>query len=61
MKTNEISAKVLNTDAQSWIKKLRVVLLMQEKGKGTVKNYIGEISLWRKYYHDQFNIIHHAK
>ena len=31
MKTNKISAKVLNADAQSWIEKLRVVLLIQDK------------------------------
>ena len=37
MKTNEISAKVLNADAQNWIEKLRIVLLIQYKGKGTVK------------------------
>ena len=53
MKTNEISAKVLNTDAQSWINKLRTVLLIQEKGKGTVKNYIGEMILLFKYYNNK--------
>ena len=50
MKTNEISSKVLNADAQSWIEKLRVVLLIQDKGKGTVKNYTGEMMLLFKYY-----------
>ena len=53
MKTNEISAKVLNTDAQSWIEKLRVVLLIQDKGKGTVKNYTGEMILLFKYYNNK--------
>ena len=53
MKTNEISVKVLNTDAQSWISKLRTVLLIQEKGKGTVKNYIGEMILLFKYYNNK--------
>ena len=53
MKTNEISAKVLNTDAQSWIEKLRVVLLIQDKGKGTVKNYTGEMILLFKYYNSK--------
>ena len=53
MKTNEISAKVLNTDARSWIEKLRVVLLILDKGKGTVKNYTGEMILLFKYYNSK--------
>ena len=40
MKTNEISAKVLNTDARSWIEKLRNVLHIQGKVKGTVKTIL---------------------
>ena len=50
MQTNEISAKTLNADAQSWIKKLHQVLLIQNKGKGTVKNYTGELILLFKYF-----------
>jgi len=53
MKSNEISAKVLNADAQSWINKLRNVLLIQDKGKGTLKNYIGEMILLFKYYNSK--------
>ena len=53
MKTNEISAKVLNADAQNWIEKLRIVLLIQYKGKGTVKNYTGEMILLYKYYNSK--------
>ena len=53
MKSNEISAKVLNGDAQSWIEKLRNVLLIQDKGKGTLKNYIGEMILLFKYYNNK--------
>ena len=53
MKTNEISLKVLNGDAQSWIDKLRVVLLIQDKGKCTVKNYTGEMILLFKYYNSK--------
>ena len=53
MKTNAISAKVLNADAQSWIEKLRIVLLIQDKGKGTVKNYTGEMILLYKYYNSK--------
>jgi hypothetical protein len=32
MRTNEISAKLLNTDAHSWIEKFRQVFLIQDKG-----------------------------
>jgi len=53
MKTNEISAKLLNTDAQSWIEKLRQVLLIQDKGKGTVKSYTAEMILLFKYYNSK--------
>ena len=50
MNTNEISAKQLNADAQSWIEKLRQVMLIQDKGKGTVKSYTAEMILLFKYY-----------
>ena len=50
MKKNEISAKLLNDDAVSRIEKLRKVLLIQDKGKGTVKNYSAEMILLFKYF-----------
>ncbi len=50
MKKNEISSLPLNADAQSWIEKLRQVLLIQDKGKGTVKNYTAEMILLFKYH-----------
>ena len=53
MKNNEISAKTLNADAQSWIESLRRVLLIQDKGKGTVKNYTAEMILLFKYYNNK--------
>ena len=53
MQKNEISAKSLNTDAQSWIEKLRQVLVIQDKGKGTVKNYAAEMMLLFKYYNSK--------
>ena len=37
MKPHEISVKPINADAVSWIEKLRQVMLIQDKGKGTVK------------------------
>ena len=50
MNTNEISAKQLNADAQSWVEKLRQVMLIQDKVKGTVKSYTAEMILLFKYY-----------
>ena len=43
MKLLEISVKTLNVDAVTWIKKLRQVMLIWDKGKGTVKNYAAEM------------------
>jgi site-specific recombinase XerD len=53
MKKNDISDNRLNADAQIWIEKLRQVLLIQDKGKGTVKNYTGEMILLFKYYNSK--------
>ena len=53
MQTNEISIKTLNADAIFWIEKLRQVLLIQDKGKGTVKNYTAEMILLFKYYNSK--------
>lgn len=50
MKKNEISTKSLNDDAVSWIEKFRQVLLIQDKGKGTVKSYAAEMILLFKYF-----------
>jgi integrase/recombinase XerD len=50
MQKNEISGNALNADAQVWIEKLRQVLLIQNKGKGTVKSYTAEMILLFKYY-----------
>ena len=53
MQTIEISIKTLNADAIFWIEKLRQVLLIQDKGKGTVKNYTAEMMLLFKYYNSK--------
>jgi len=53
MKKNEISGNQLNADAQIWIEKLRQVLLIQDKGKGTVKNYVAEMILLFKYHNSK--------
>lgn len=49
MKQHEISIKTLNGDAIHWVEKLRQVLLIQDKGKCTVKNYTAEMMLLFKY------------
>ena len=53
MKQHEISIKTLNGDAVIWIKKLRQVLLIQNRGKGTIKNYTAEMMLLSKYYNSK--------
>ena len=53
MKQHEISIKILNVDAVHWLEKLRQVLLIQDKGKGTVKNYTAEMMLLFKYYNSK--------
>ena len=53
MKQHEIPVKTLNGDAVMWIEKLRQVLLIQDKGKGTVKNYTAEMMLLFKYYNSK--------
>ena len=53
MKQHEIFIKTLNGDAVIWIEKLRQVLLIQDKGKGTVKNYAAEMILLFKYYNSK--------
>ncbi len=53
MQKNEISDNQLNADAQEWIDKLRQVLLIQSKGKGTVKSYTAEMILLFKYYNSK--------
>jgi integrase/recombinase XerD len=50
MKQHEISVKTMNADAVSWIEKLRQTMLIQDKGKGTVKSYSAEMILLFKYY-----------
>src|SRR5690606_27416818 len=50
MKGNEISLKTLNNSAQSWLEKTLQLLLLQDYGKGTVRNYLQELTLLFKYY-----------
>ena len=53
MKQHEISIKTLNGDAVMWIEKIRQVLLIQDKVKGTVKNYTAEMMLLFKYHNNK--------
>src|SRR5690606_4993161 len=50
IKGNEISLKTLNNSAQSWLEKTLQLLLLQDYGKGTVRNYLQELTLLFKYY-----------
>jgi len=45
MKGNEISLKTLNNSAQFWLEKPLQLLLLQDYGKGTVRNYLQELTL----------------
>lgn len=53
MQHNEISLKVLNEDAIHWIKQLHQLLVLKEYGKGSIKNYVNEMTLLFKYYNDK--------
>lgn len=50
MKGNAISPKVLNESAKIWLQKAMQVLTVKEYGKGSVRNYIQELTLLFKYY-----------
>lgn len=50
MKGNQISLKTLNSSAQFWLEKTLQSLQLQDYGKGTVRNYLQELTLLFKYY-----------
>jgi integrase/recombinase XerD len=50
MNKNEISLKLLNADANVWVKQLQNVLLIEHKAKATARNYVNELVLFFKYY-----------
>ncbi len=50
MKGNEISLKPLNESAKCWLEKTLQQLLLQDYGKGTVRNYMQELTLLFKHY-----------
>lgn len=50
MRRNEISAKKLNSDAVAWLTKLHQTLVLKDYGKGSIRNYVNEMTLLFKYY-----------
>lgn len=52
MKGNPISQKPLNESGQIWLQKTLQLLVVQEYGKGSVRNYIQELTLLFKHYND---------
>lgn len=53
MKGNEFSKTKLSENAENWIKKLHQVLILKEYGKGTLRNYVQEMTLLFKYCHSK--------
>jgi len=49
MKGNEFSKTKISENAENWIKKLYQVLILKEYGKGTLRNYVQEMTLLFKY------------
>jgi len=52
MKGNSISVKPLNESGQLWLQKTLQLLVVQEYGKGSVRNYMQELTLLFKHYND---------
>lgn len=52
MKGNTISLRSLNESGRHWLQKTLQLLKVQEYGKGSVRNYIQELTLLFKHYND---------
>lgn len=52
MKGNTISLKPLNDSGKIWLEKTLQLLRVQEYGKGSVRNYMQELTLLFKHYND---------
>lgn len=50
---NEFSGLKLNEDAVEWLNKLQQSLVLKDYGKGTIRNYVQEMTLLFKYYHQK--------
>jgi integrase/recombinase XerD len=49
----DISKKTLRPDAVEWIGQLHQLLVLKDYGKGSIRNYCGEMTLLFKYYNDK--------
>ena len=49
MKGNEISAKELKAHAAEWLAKLHQAMIIKDYGKGSVRNYCQEMTLFKYY------------
>ena len=52
MKGNPISIKTLNESGVFWLQKTMQLLQVQEYGKGSVRNYIQELTLLIMHFND---------
>ena len=52
MKGNSISLKMLNESGKLWLEKSLQLLKVQEYGKGSVRNYMQELTLLFKHYNE---------
>lgn len=52
MKGNTISSNSLHASGKIWIERSLQILQVQEYGKGSIRNYIQELTLLFKYYND---------
>ena len=52
MKGNTISVKPLNESGKIWLEKTLQLLKVQEYGKGSVRNYMQEMTLLFKHYNE---------
>ena len=52
MKGNSISLKMLNDSGKMWLQKTLQLLQVQEYGKGSVRNYMQELTLLFKFYNE---------
>lgn len=53
MKGSSISANKLSKNALDWLRQLEQTLVIREHGHGTIRNYVQEMTLLFKFYHDK--------
>lgn len=52
MRGNNISKKPLSESGRMWLEKTLQVLQIKDYGKGSIRNYIQELTLLFKFYND---------